>query len=66
MLLKMLFTDLKDTKPSIKAVKELIQGLPFAVLLIQSALWYDAAAKCVPILAKQRIKHEAGGRGMRG
>jgi len=66
---------LHETKPTIDAVKELIQGFPDALsfkneknrLPVQSALWRNSAAtKYVPILAKEGIKHEVGGRGMRG
>jgi len=62
------------TKPTIDAVKELIQGFPDALsfknkknrLPIQSAVRSNVATKYVPILAKEGIKHEVGGRGMRG
>jgi len=67
---------LHETKPTIDAVKELIQGFPDALSLknkrnrlpIQSAVWSSDATtlKYVPILAKEGIKHEVGGRGMRG
>ena len=65
---------LDETKPSINAVKDLIQGNPDALsfknkdgqLPIQSAVWGTNAVKYIPILAKEGIKHEVGGRGMRG
>jgi len=67
---------LHETKPTIDAVKELIQGFPDALSLknkrnrlpIQSAVWSSDATtlKYVPILAKEGIKHEVGGRGMCG
>ena len=65
---------LNVTKPSIDTVKELILGIPGALsfknegdqLPIQSAVWDKDSIKYVPILAKVGIKHEVGGRGMRG
>ena len=65
---------LNETKPSIDTVKELIQGIPDALsfldeedqLPIQSAVWDMNTVKYIPILAKEGIKHEVGGRGMRG
>ena len=62
------------SKPSIETVKELVQGNPDALpfkneedqLPIQSAVWNQHAVKYIPILAKEGIKHEVGGRGMRG
>ena len=64
---------LHATKPSIDAVKELVNSIPDALsfknekgqLPVQSAVWHDAV-KYIPILAKEGIKHEIGGRGMRG
>ena len=65
---------LRETKPSIDTVKELIQGIPDALsfkngedlLPIQSAVRHPNACKYLPILAKEGIKHEIGGSGMRG
>jgi len=65
---------LNVSKPSIDAVKELVERIPDALsfknkkgqLPIQSAVWYIDSTKYVPILAKVGIKHEIGGRGMRG
>ena len=65
---------LDETQPSIDTVNELIQGIPDALsfededglLPIQSAVWEKDAVKYIPILAKVGIKHEVGGRGMRG
>ncbi len=65
---------LKHTKPSINAVKELVQGIPDALsiknekdqLPIQSVVWNRNSVRYVPILAKVGTKHEVGGRGMRG
>ena len=62
------------SKPSIETVKELVHGIPDALsfkneedqLPIQSAGWNHHAFKYIPILAKEGIKHEVGGRGMRG
>ena len=64
---------LDETKPSIDAVKQLVESIPDALsyknekdqLSIQSAVWYGDAVKYVPILAKEGIKLEIGGRGMR-
>jgi len=69
-----LHRELKETKPNIDTVKEFIQVFPDALsfkneknqLPIQVAIWSNAAVKYVPILAKEGIKHEVGGRGMRG
>ena len=65
---------LNVSKPSIDTVKELILGIPDALsvknegdqLPVQSAVWHSDSTKYVPILAKEGIKHEVGGRGMRG
>ena len=65
---------LKETKPSIDVIKELIQGFPDSLsfenkkdrLPIQSAVRNRNAVKYLPILAKEGIKHEVGGIGMRG
>ena len=63
-----------ETKPSIDALKEMIQGIPGAPsfkngkdqLPIQSVAWKHDAVKYIPILVKEGIKHEVGGRGIRG
>jgi len=60
------------TKPSIDAVQDLLEGIPDALfftakdgrLPIQIAV-FDSV-KYLPILAKFGIKHNVGGRGMRG
>jgi hypothetical protein len=65
---------LNDTKPSIDTVKELVQGIPEAMsvmndedrLAIQSMLEQGAGIKYIPILAKEGNKHNVGGTGMRG
>ena len=65
---------LKKTKPSIEAVKGLIQRFPDSLsfknkhnrLPIQSAVCNSNTLKYIPILAKEGIEHEVGGRGMRG
>ena len=65
---------LNDTKPSIDTVKELVQGIPDAMsvmndedrLPIQSMWERGAGIKYIPILAKEGIKNNVGGRGMRG
>jgi len=65
---------LHETQPTIETVKELIQGFPDALSFkdehnrvpVQSAIWSNTATKYLPILAKEGIKHEVGGRGMRG
>lgn len=65
---------LKETKPSIDVIKELIQGFPDSLsfenkkdrLPIQSAVRNSNAVKYLPILAKEGTKHEVGGIGMRG
>jgi len=65
---------LHNTKPSIDAVKKLVQGIPNALsfknecdqLPVQSAVWNIDSLKYLPILAKEGKHHEVGGRGMRG
>jgi len=65
---------LDETQPTIETVKELIDSIPNALsfknennrLPIQSAVFHPDAVKYVPTLAKVGIKHEFGGRGMRG
>ena len=65
---------LVETKPNIDTAHELIRGFPDALsfknekgqLPIQSAAWNNDSVKYIPILAKVGIKHEIGGRGMRG
>jgi hypothetical protein len=62
------------SKPSIDAVTNLVQRIPDALswkndkgqLPIQSAVWKIESVKYVPILAQFGIKHDIGGRGMRG
>jgi len=65
---------LNASKPSIDTVKELVERIPDALsckneedqLPIQSAVWDIDSVKYVPVLAKEGITHEIGGRGMRG
>ena len=62
------------TQPSIDTVKKLAEITPDALsfkneegqLPIQSAVWNTDSIKYLHILAKEGVKHEVGGRGMRG
>jgi len=64
---------LHKTKPSIDAVKQLVESIPDAMsfkndedlLPIQYAARFMCAVEYIPILAKIGNKHESGGRGMR-
>jgi len=65
---------LKESKPSIDVVKQLVEIIPDALscdnvedqLPIQSAVWHPDAVKYIPVLAKEGIKYEISGRGMWG
>ena len=61
---------LYESKPSIDAVNKLIKGCPdalsFKYEIDQLPAWVMDAVKHIPVLAKEGIKHEVGGRGMRG
>jgi len=62
---------LHKTQPSIDTVKALVQGIPEAMshthetdrLPIQTAnVWEGVTVKYIPILAKEGIRHNVGGR----
>jgi hypothetical protein len=65
---------LHTTKPSEDTVKQLIKGIPSSLfyrkhngqLPIQSSVFRAQSVKYLPILAKEGIKHNVGGDGMRG
>jgi hypothetical protein len=65
---------LHKTKPSEDTVKQLIQGIPSSLfyrnhsgqLPVQSSVRRAHSVKYLPILAKEGIKHNVGGDGMRG
>jgi len=66
---------LHKPQPSIDIVTALVKGIPEAMshtnkkdrLPIQTAReWEGVSVKYIPILAKEGIRHNVGGRGMRG
>jgi hypothetical protein len=66
---------LKKSKPSEDTVKQMVEGIPYSLTYkraanqrfpIQSAVWDTDSIKYVPILAKEGIKHNVGGRDKRG
>eukprot|EP00979_Chaetoceros_neogracilis_P013203 scaffold3725_cov203-Chaetoceros_neogracile.AAC.2 len=65
---------LYKTKPSEDTVKQLIKGIPSSLfyrnhngqLPVQSSVRRTHSVKYLPILAKEGIKHNVGGNGMRG
>jgi len=66
---------LKTSKPSEDTVKQMVEGIPSSLSYkddasqlfpVQSALWYTRSIKYLPILAKEGIKRNVGGRVKRG